>query len=138
MRMLLVRHAETDANVNGTLQGHGSNPLSARGQRQATLISRRLMDLEIDVAYSSDLERARQTTLAIVQDRNISSYFDARLRERNYGVFQRRPVSAFQAAFESTGLSREEFRPDGGESYADVDIRSVAFLEEIIGKPPTR
>ena len=60
-RLLLVRHGETFWNAEGRLQGSEDICLSEKGRRQARLIGDRLANTSIDVAYSSDQSRARET-----------------------------------------------------------------------------
>ena len=56
-RWFIVRHAETEWNAQGRIQGHTNIGLSPSGINQARLISSRLAGVPIDVAYSSDLQQ---------------------------------------------------------------------------------
>jgi broad specificity phosphatase PhoE len=132
MKLLLVRHAETESNVGNVLQGHLDIPLTNRGLQQAERLAKRLQERHIDAVYSSDLLRARQTTEIIIGKRPLTVSYDVNLRERHYGEFQGRPVSELDKAFRASGLLRESFRPDGGENYHDVEIRVTAFLDSIL------
>ncbi|WP_029363448.1 histidine phosphatase family protein, partial [Herbaspirillum lusitanum] len=57
--ILLIRHGETDWNVDKRLQGHIDIPLNAEGQRQAAALGRALGNEPLDAIYASDLQRAR-------------------------------------------------------------------------------
>ena len=59
--VILVRHGQTDENVNGRISGQGPVPLNARGQEQARLAAEVLAPLGITHLISSPLVRARQT-----------------------------------------------------------------------------
>ena len=65
--LLFIRHGETDANVNGQLEGATDRPLNATGQAQAQALAARLLseNRPIQVIYSSSLTRARQTAAAL-------------------------------------------------------------------------
>ncbi len=60
-QLYLVRHAQTDWNVEGRYQGQADLPLNAAGRAQAAKLSRELSGLAFIAAYSSDLSRARET-----------------------------------------------------------------------------
>ena len=61
MRLILVRHGETNENKNKVVQGFLNTTLSKIGIQQAKKVANRLKDEKIDFAYSSDLDRAKQT-----------------------------------------------------------------------------
>lgn len=65
MRLLLVRHAESQWNADGRLQGQADPPLSALGRHQAARIAARLVDEPIDAIVASDLDRAQTTARAL-------------------------------------------------------------------------
>jgi broad specificity phosphatase PhoE len=57
-RLLLIRHPETQANVEGRYLGRADGPYSARGERQATLLAQGLAEWRPDVILSSPARRA--------------------------------------------------------------------------------
>ena len=61
MRLLLVRHGETDWNAAGRIQGCTDTPLNARGRAQALALAGRLRDERPQRLYTSPLRRARET-----------------------------------------------------------------------------
>lgn len=66
MRLLLVRHAESEGNAAGVIQGHADLPLSPRGERQAALLGRHLAaHVRFDALYASPLSRADATARAV-------------------------------------------------------------------------
>ena len=60
-RIYFVRHGETIANQNNTVQGL-DDPLALEGEKQAMRVAERLLSLPIDTCISSDALRARQTS----------------------------------------------------------------------------
>ncbi len=59
-RVYIIRHGETDANRQGIVQGQLDTPLNDAGVEQARLTADALEDTPFEVAYSSDLQRARR------------------------------------------------------------------------------
>ena len=59
MRLIIVRHGETNENVQKIVQGQKLGSLSERGWKQTKLLAERLKDEKVDIIISSDLERAR-------------------------------------------------------------------------------
>jgi len=62
MKVILVRHAETEWNVRGIIQGHSDSPLTHRGLREtsALLAALAASDHQIEYVYASPLGRAWQ------------------------------------------------------------------------------
>ena len=89
-RFCLVRHGETDWNAARRLQGHTDIDLNARGLAQAGQMARALknMELQFDVLYTSDLQRAAKTAQAIEDVFETSAIPNAGLRERHLGALQ--------------------------------------------------
>lgn len=57
MRLWLIRHGETQANVDGLYSGHAPTPLTARGIEQAQNLHTLLHDVSFDLVLCSELER---------------------------------------------------------------------------------
>ena len=63
--LYLIRHGETDWNVEGRWQGHADVPLNEHGRQQAIQISQQLAGVGLAAIYSSDLQRAQETAQAL-------------------------------------------------------------------------
>jgi probable phosphoglycerate mutase len=89
-RFCLVRHGETNWNVEGRLQGHTDVDLNERGIAQAAQMAKAIkaINLQFDVLYTSDLLRAAKTANAIEKLFNTKAIVDSSLRERHLGAFQ--------------------------------------------------
>lgn len=90
----LVRHGETDWNKDKVMQGQTDIPLNDNGIAQAKLVGEKLKGINFDVVFCSPLIRTKQTleNLGIKCD-NIK--FDERLKERNYGEFEKTKKNSF-------------------------------------------
>jgi probable phosphoglycerate mutase len=86
----LVRHGETDWNVERRLQGHTDIDLNDQGRQQAQQMAQALkaIDLQFDYLYTSDLMRAANTANAIEHLFNVNAIADTQLRERHLGSLQ--------------------------------------------------
>ena len=119
-RVIAIRHGETDWNLEGRVQGHLDVPLNPLGLQQAERLAQALGRDGIDVVYSSDLMRARQTAEAVVRQGGQPFQLEPGLRERDFGSFQGLTFSQIEAQFpEQARLWRErdpDYRPGGGES----------------------
>ena len=131
-RLLIVRHGETDWNVDGRIQGHSDVSLSERGRAQAGSLRRRLEEWEVHAAYSSDLKRASQTAEALLTGRSVTLCSSAELREFSFGLWEGltfHEVQQTDPAMYAEMMSRsEEFAPPGGESLKDVTSRIGGFV----------
>lgn len=89
-KFCLIRHGETDWNKERRLQGHTDIGLNARGLSQALQMAQALkkIQLQFDVLYSSDLQRAAHTAKAIEELFRTSAITNTALRERHLGALQ--------------------------------------------------
>ncbi len=83
--ILLVRHGQTDWNLDRRLQGHTDRPLNDRGREQARALAAELASEPLDAVYSSDLVRAHETARIIAAGRGLDVTAMDDLRERNFG-----------------------------------------------------
>jgi 2,3-bisphosphoglycerate-dependent phosphoglycerate mutase len=135
--LIVIRHGETAWNADNRIQGHADIALNRTGLLQAQAIARRLAAVPIDVIFSSDLLRARQTAHAIAQVKALKIHLDARLREVNLGVFQ--GMTRMEAQQKFTGDYNRFFHSpeyafaiDGGESRADKEAQIAGFIEDTL------
>lgn len=81
MRLWLIRHGETQANVDGLYSGHAPTPLTARGVEQAQSLHTLLRDVPFDIVLCSELERAQHTARLVLSDRQLSLHTVPELNE---------------------------------------------------------
>ncbi len=90
MRLWLVRHGETEANVAGLYSGHAPTPLTERGIAQAQTLGTLLRNVPVDNVLCSELERACHTTQLILGDREIPVRNMPELNEMFFGDWEMR------------------------------------------------
>lgn len=87
-RICIIRHGETDWNVEKRIQGQTDIPLNETGRAQAMAMAFNAAHYNFTAVYSSDLSRARATAQAVAEGRTLEIKTMAQLRERHYGIFQ--------------------------------------------------
>ena len=86
--LCIVRHGETDWNIERRIQGHMDIALNATGLAQAEATARGIKGHEVAAIYSSDLTRAMQTALCLAPVASVAVQPEAGLRERHFGRMQ--------------------------------------------------
>jgi probable phosphoglycerate mutase len=87
-RICIIRHGETDWNVEKRIQGHTDVPLNGNGRAQAMAMAFNAAHHRFQAIYSSDLARAEETAKLLAQREDQDVKLLPQLRERHYGVFQ--------------------------------------------------
>ena len=141
--LYFVRHGETDWNAAGRYQGQTDIPLNDKGRGQAERNGAALSDKlgradGIDFV-ASPLSRTRETMEIVRRAMGlaVSDYLlEDRLKEVSYGHWEG-TLWADLPAVDPEGLAARQrdpwtWRPNGGESYADVEVRTSAWLSEIV------
>jgi broad specificity phosphatase PhoE len=135
--LLLVRHGETDWNRDGRWQGHSDTRLNDAGREQATRLAAELRD--VDVVYSSDLARARETAEVLAGALGLEIRFDPRLRERSFGAWEGLTAPEIETNFgeaHARWLTGNGAGADDAEPFADFGARVRDFLEDVVERHP--
>ena len=134
-RVFLLRHGQTAWNAEQRLQGQLDVALNAVGWRQAVLLAQALVGEELAAIYSSDLQRAHDTALALARVTGLPVVQDATLRERGFGRLEGLTYAEVEELWPDDALRwrrREpDFGPGGGEPLRDFYERSVAAVTRL-------
>jgi broad specificity phosphatase PhoE len=127
MRIILVRHGETEWNRLGFCQGVTDIGLNDTGRLQASLLAESLRECEIAAVYSSDLKRAYETAGPVAALHNLEVKREPKLREMNQGYFEGLPFAEIRKTH-GEFLKRwrsepESVRIPGGETLKEVQER---------------
>ena len=88
-RLVLVRHGQTDHNVERRLQGQIDIPMNSCGESQAAAVGDALAaSTNVAAVYSSPLSRAMRTAEAIARPLGLTVSTDSRLLERSFGEWE--------------------------------------------------
>ncbi len=121
-----LRHGETDANLNGILQGQNETLLNAKGRQTAEAAAHRLARRELGSIYASPLKRTRKTASIVSVLTGAPVYFLPGLMERHWGIYQGKPKR-----------ERPSDRdPEGVESTEDFSARILEAMRSITGPSP--
>lgn len=104
--------------------------LTEKGQKQIKIAAKKLKKYHLDLIYSSDIYRTRQSSDIVAKDLNLKIKLDKRLRDINLGVYHGRLKKDFYQDFRLS-IKRFSQKPKRGESWNDVKKRLLAFLKEI-------
>ncbi len=134
-RLHLVRHGQTDWNIEGRFQGQADPPLNAVGRAQAEALAGGLAGGPYQALFTSDLARAHQTAAALAARVGLVARPDPRLREVHHGAWDGLLLAEIQARYPADWLARERApetaRPPGGETVGEVAARVAAALDDI-------
>jgi len=133
----IVRHGETEWNVQKRAQGHVDIPLNEKGRTQARDLAKILQDkgIHFDLAFSSDLLRAKETTEIIALEHNLTVQTTELLRERRLGENEGKPTDVFKAFDELYAALSEEARKTvrsvpNEENDVELITRLLRFIRE--------
>lgn len=103
------------------------------GIKEATLAGIKLKSCGVNLIYSSDILRTKQTAEIVASILGISKInFDERLRDLNWGIFAGGPKKDARAFYENRDKMSD--KPQNGESWGDLQKRTAEFLEELEDK----
>lgn len=136
MILYMIRHGETDWNVERKLQGMTNIPLNENGRRAAELTREGLWDVEFDVAFSSPLSRAKETAEIILAGRDVEIIVDERIREVGFGSFEGTDSRDFSEGIRLFFTQPECFvATNGAESYESLLERECSFWNDLCANP---
>lgn len=136
--LYLIRHGQSEANLQACFLGHGDLDLTELGRRQAQLAAGYLRNIGVDAIYSSDLKRAFHTAGATAEALGMTVTADRRLREIDGGAWEFRPFTELVREYpveynlwqHNIGLSRCA----GGESVVELQERIVAAVKDLAAR----
>jgi broad specificity phosphatase PhoE len=141
-QLWLVRHGQTDWNREGRWQGQAAHapPLNEIGRAQAEAMAEKLESAELEVIYSSDLPRARETAEIIARRFGLPVIVDPRLREIDLGVWEGMRGDDIAGEYPEDLAERERnpahSRAPEGESATEVAERVWAAADDIARAHP--
>lgn len=136
-KVYLIRHGESEGNLNKFFQGQLDIPLSELGIKQAELTAEFFKDKDVDCVYSSDLGRAVITAEKIAKSKDVAVISHKGLREIDGGQWQGVPFDILAKEFEGYKVWLETIGLSvcpGGESYREMQERMKNTLEEIVSE----
>lgn len=147
--LILIRHGESQWNLENRFTGWVDVPLSAKGEQEAKTAGEKLKAYKFDKAFTSKLQRANNTLKFILQasgQTDIPIEYDIALNERHYGALQglnkaetakkygEEQVHIWRRSFDvPPPKDKTELNPEGiSESLKDTAARTLPYWESKI------
>ena len=137
--LALVRHGESQWNLENRFTGWVDVPLTETGRREAQRAGALLRGTHFDLAYTSVLQRATDTLdiiLRAIGQSDLPIERSAALNERHYGDLQglNKAETAERYGAEQVHIWRRSYDvpPPGGESLKDTAARTLPYFESTI------
>ena len=129
--IIFVRHAESQANIDGVWNGRTDGPLSSLGEESLDALGKRLSDWEYDVVVSSPLERARKTARSFSTDIQIDEDFI----EIDLGRWEGMKIDEIRAIYgdelKEAVTSRTTPMGGTGESLVEAGRRALTAVDRL-------
>jgi broad specificity phosphatase PhoE len=129
MKVIFVRHGESEANVADFINDNSMRAvnLTGRGREQAADVAKRLKHMTFSHAFASEFPRAQQTARIILQHHGNTLAIDARLNERKSGM-DGLPTYIFNDLVRPDPIN---IRPSRGENFIEQTERLSSFLQSL-------
>lgn len=138
-QLVLIRHGESQWNLENRFTGWVDVPLSPKGEEEARVAGEKLRTFQFDCAFTSVLMRAQNTLRIVLEDigqTGIPIKEDKALNERMYGELQglNKAETIKKFGDEQVKIWRRSFDvpPPGGESLKDTAERVLPYYESQI------
>jgi broad specificity phosphatase PhoE len=134
--IILVRHGETEWNVDEIFRGRIDIELNETGIRQAELLAECLSKIKIEAIYSSPLKRAMKTAEIISGYHKLDVDIATGLIDFNFGKWQglshQEVKDKYKELYAAWTNHPEQVKTPGGESLDDVRKRATGVVGNII------
>lgn len=136
MKIYLIRHGQTDWNIQGRIQGSHDIPLNEAGQRQAEQVAKGMDSRRVSRVFSSTLTRAVETAEKIGSRQKAEIYSMPQLIEVEFGKWEgmtwEEIMEAYPKEYRLWALNPDEVAPPGGETQDQVISRCAQAIKEIL------
>lgn len=132
MKLYMIRHGQTDANLGRFYAGQSDAKLTERGYAQARENAGIIAHIAFDAVYSSDLSRAHETQRTMLPDR--TAVVTPLVREYDVGMLTGERFDDCRQKYGERFLqnvSRHSYEEYGGESSEQIEARAREFLDTV-------
>jgi probable phosphoglycerate mutase len=136
--IILVRHGETEWNVQEVFRGRIDVELNQTGIKQAELLAEHLSHLKLDAVYSSPLKRALKTADLIASYHKLRVESAPGLIDFDYGGWQglshKEVRDRYKELYNEWSKNPHQVKMPGGESLNEVRERALKVVEAVVAK----
>ena len=136
MRLFLVRHGQTEANLRGVFCGLTDLALTPLGVEQAGDVASWLADVAFADGVSSQLLRARHTADIVLAGHPLNAGINDQLNEMNFGEWEMRHHLDLQRedpeAWAAWVADWQQASPTGGESFIQFSNRVESVVQSLL------
>lgn len=136
LQLRLIRHGQTDWNLQSRFQGQVDVPLNAQGLAQAQRLAMRLKVEPAETLVVSDLLRTRQTAQAIEPVWSVQARQSELWREQSFGILEgwvaQDIAQQYPQEWRQWLTYRSDYAPPGGESFQMLDARVRRAVREVV------
>jgi broad specificity phosphatase PhoE len=127
-RLILIRHGETNWNVERRKQGHNDQPLNEKGSTQAALAAQYVKSAyDVKKVWTSPLQRCANTAALFEMPVSTSDH----LLEIDYGEWEGMLSSDIEKNYAHLINDHiDEADPPGGENRTNLPVRGRNWIDE--------
>jgi len=134
--IFLVRHGQTDYNVEGRIQGDLPVPLNVYGVKQANELAKKFKTMSITQVYASPLRRAKQTARIIAKPHKLKVKFERGISERFLGVLKgttrEERMKKYPHFIHERIRNTIDWKPPKGETIRHLIARAMESFKKIV------
>lgn len=138
MRLILVRHGQTEWNAGGRYQGQSNVALSDTGRKQARFLAERFPVRQLDAIYTSDLDRAKETAECVGKRLGLTVCPEKAFRELSFGDWEgltyQEISSRWPEEAEKLFTAPDELVIPHGETFRDLQKRALDKIYSLYEK----
>lgn len=135
LKIYIVRHGQTEFNVQKRLQGRMDSPLTEKGRENASALGLHLFDIDFELVLASPSKRAQTTAELICRGRDIGIQTENDMREINLshweGKLNEELIAEYPEESDIFWNKPHLYKPVEGDSYYDVQERAVNVIKRL-------
>lgn len=135
MKLYVIRHGETDVNIENKINALNDDDLNENGIKQAKEVAKTVQKIDYDFIIASPLTRTKHTA-KLLNAKNKEIILDNRLMERDAGQFTKKSLDEIDCNDWWSINPKNDYLD--AEKVEDVIKRVYDFLEEIISNYPDK
>lgn len=139
-RLYLIRHGDVVKTRPNTYHGHKDVDVTATGVAQLDRVAERLASAPLRAVYSSTLRRSRQGAAQVAKPHGLEVRSFPEFREKHFGAWEGLTYDEVAERYPEDWarwlVDPPSVRPEGGESYAEMQARVLIALSDVMAKHP--